>query len=61
MKTQRYADTLDTVLDLDATSTARDRRLRTVLAAAAQALREGHSPRTSQARALRAAYGPRAE
>lgn len=61
MNTRRYADTLDAVLDLDATSTARDARLRTLLATAAEALREGHSPKAAQVRALRAVYGPRAE
>lgn len=62
MKTRRYAEPLDAVLDsLPETSTARDYRLRAVLAAAAEALREGHSPQASQVRALRAVYGPRAE
>jgi hypothetical protein len=61
MNRRRYADTLDAVLDLDATSTARDRRLRTVLAVAADALRDGLSPQAAEIRALRAAYGPRAE
>ena len=61
MKTRHYADALDVVLDLDATPTARDRRLRLVLATAAEALREGLSPQAAQTRALRAAYGPRSQ
>lgn len=60
MNRRRYADPLDAVLGLDAALTDRDRRLRTVLAAAAEALRDGLSPQAAEVRALRAAYGPRA-
>lgn len=62
MNTRNYADAIERVLaDLEPTPSDRDRRLRLVLATAAEALREGLSPQAAQTRALRAAYGPRSE
>lgn len=59
---RQTAEILVAVLDgLPATHSPTDERMRKVLTLSAAALREGHSPKSAQIRALRAVYGPQAD